>query len=94
MNFLVCEHCAVVIHVLGPGEIFRLLVGLKVEPLVDDLVDHRNVGVVEVVGRRDHRCEREAPPEAPRADLRVEVEKEVSVERFGLEQVGILAEHS
>ena len=88
---LILEHEAVVVHVLGLAEVWARLICLHVHLFMDDLIDGIAVRVIVVVCHRNHARVRQSPPEAPCADLTVQLRKCITAQALGSEDFWISA---
>ena len=69
----------VVVHELGLREVLAGFVRLEVHCFVQNFLDHRDVRMIVIVRHWNHGSRRQAPAEAPSANLRVELVEEGGV---------------
>mmetsp|Transcript_14219 Transcript_14219/g.24180 ORF Transcript_14219/g.24180 Transcript_14219/m.24180 type:complete len:309 (-) Transcript_14219:152-1078(-) len=87
------EDGGVVVDELADAVVVGVVLALLVQREVDHLVGDVDARVVQVVGHGDHAGRVEAEAEAARADLAVDVEKQVLVDELGREDLRVLHEH-
>lgn len=80
----------VVVHVFGFGEVWAFLVCHKMQGFGNNFTSNVYVGVVEHVRHWNHRAVRDAPAEAPGANLGVQRQKVLSCASLFIENLWVL----